>query len=160
MAENVEVVFREVEKRFINILTEMSRMKGRSPKFSIIAAYAFVREQFTQSLLQKITGYSRGTISKCLSKLVHDKVLEKQFDPDSRQYIYENKGKLRDILGGSTTNLKKYFETMIDKFKEVKKKINQEPLKMKKGYQNIEGFVSEMLVLIPAYMQLFEKFKL
>ena len=152
MNENVEIIFRDVEKKLIKLITEMSYQKGRSTKFSIIAAYAYVRENLTQQILQEITGFSRGTISTSLAKLIHDNVIQKQYNTESRQYIYQLTGTLQEILGGSSANIGGYLSSILDKLDEVEKKLNQEEaMKTKIGYENLLDFIEKMKILLPAY---------
>ena len=149
---DVEIIFRDIEKKLIKIITEMSYQKGRSTKFSIIAAYAYVRENVTQKILQDITGFSRGTISTSLTKLVNDNVLKKQYNPESRQFSYQLTGTLQTILGGSSASMGGYFPLILDKLNEVEKKLNQEEeMKTKKGYENIQDFIERMKIILPAY---------
>ena len=77
-----KIIFRDVEKKLIKIITEMSYQKGRSTKFSIIAAYAYVRENVTQSTLQDLTGFSNGLL-KILSDLTHG---QKKYIPEAMTF--------------------------------------------------------------------------
>jgi len=156
---DVEIIFRDIEKKLIKIITEMSYQKGRSTKFSIIAAYAYVRENVTQSTLQDLTGFSRGTISTSLAKLVQDGVLQKQYNSENRQYIYQIKGTLQSILGGSTANIGGYFSKIADKLNEVESKLSHEGMKAKKGYENLQDFIDKMKIIIPAYDHVMKKYR-
>ncbi|QEE18079.1 hypothetical protein DSAG12_03917 [Promethearchaeum syntrophicum] len=160
MSEDVEIIFRDVEKKLIRIITEMSYQKGRSTTFSTITAYAYVREKVTQKILQKITGFSRSTISNTLAKLVQDEVLVKQYNSESREYIYQIKGTLASILGASTANFDGYFSKIGDKLNEVESKLNQEGMKTKQGYENIQDFISKMKILMPAYEHVMKKYQI
>lgn len=157
MSENVEIIFRDVEKRLIKIITEMSYQKGRSSKSSIIAANAYVREDITQKTLQDITGFSRGTISTTLTELVNDNVLTKEWK--GNQYIYQINGTLQSILGGSTANIGDNFAKIAEKLNEIESKLNQEGMKTKKGFENLHDFISEMKILIPAYDYVMKKYQ-
>jgi DNA-binding transcriptional regulator GbsR (MarR family) len=156
---DVEQIFRDVEAKLIKIITEMSYQKGRSSKFSIISAYAYTREKVTQKMLQEITGFSRGTISTSLKKLVSDKVLVKQYNPELRQHVYHISGTLASILGGSTANIGGYFASISVKLKEVGQKLQQEGMETKRGYENIQNFIKEMQILIPAYDHVMKKYQ-
>ena len=159
MKIDTKIIFKEIEKKLIKILSDLSIQKGRTPKFSIITAYAYVRENITQKILQDITGFSRGTISTSLTKLVQDEVLKKQYNSESREYIYQIKGTLASILGSSTANFDGYFSKIADKLNEVESKLNQEGMKTKRGYNNLQDFISEMKILIPAYEHVMKKYQ-
>ena len=159
MVENAEQIFRDVETKLVNIITEMGYQKGRASKFSIISAYAYTRENVTQKLLQEITGFSRGTISTTLQKLVSDNVLSKQYDPLLKQHVYHIDGTLEAILGGSTANFGGYFASISVKLKEVEQKLQQEGMETKRGYENIQHFIKEMQILIPAYDHVMKKYQ-
>lgn len=159
MTEKKELIFREMENKLIEIITKLSYQKGRSSKFSIIAAYAYVRENITQKKLQEITHFSRGTISTSLTKLVNDNVLQKQYDSESHQFIYQLKGTLQAILGGSTANIGGYFSFLSDKLNEVEIKLNQEGMKDKKGYENVQDFIQKMKIILPAYDHIMQKYQ-
>ena len=156
---DVEIIFRDIEKKLIKIITEMSYQKGRGSKFSIIAAYAYVRESVTQKILQDLTGFSRGTISTSLAKLVQDKVLQKKYNSESREYIYQIKGTLGSILGSSTANFEGYFSKILDKLNEVESKLNQEGMKTKQGHKNLQDFIEQMKILMPAYEFVMKKYQ-
>jgi DNA-binding transcriptional regulator GbsR (MarR family) len=160
MAEDIKSLYLELEKKLIQTIANMSYQKGRSPKFSTIAAYSYVREKVTQKTLHEITGYSRGTISIILQKLVDEGILDQVYDKKTRQYIYENNGTLRSILGGSLTNARDFFSFIIDKFNEVEEALKSEVLKSKRGYIHINEFVQEMKDLMPAYQQVMRKYQL
>ncbi|UYP44588.1 hypothetical protein NEF87_000873 [Candidatus Lokiarchaeum ossiferum] len=159
MTEKKELIFRDIESKLIEIITKLSYQKGRSSKFSIIAAYAYVRENITQKKLQKITHFSRGTISTSLNKLVNDNVLQKQYDSESHQFVYQLKGTLQSILGGSTANIGSYFSSISDKLKEVETQLNQKDMKDKKGYKNIQDFIQKMKIILPAYDHIIRKYQ-
>ena len=160
MNENVESIFRDIEKKLIKTITEMSYQKGKSKKFSIIAAYSYVREKITQKTLQDITGYSRGTISTVLQKLVNDNVLQKHYDKETRQFTYENKGTLSSTLGGSLTNFQDTFPSILEKLYETESKLSIEGMKTKQGYENLQDFINEMKILMPAYQHIMKKYQL
>ena len=160
MNDRIESLFREVEKKLIRIITEMSYQKGRSVKFATIAAYSYVREKTTQKALLELTGYSRGTISTTLQKLVDDKILDKKYDKKTRQYIYENKGNIQSTLGGALTDIQDFFSLIFEKLVEIEKKLQSEEIKSKKGYDNLDEFIQEMKILMPAYQHVMEKYQL
>jgi len=160
MTDRIELLFREVEKKLIKIITDMSYQKGRSEKFATIAAFSYVREKITQNTLRKLTGYSRGTISTTLQKLVDDKILDKEYDEKTRQFIYENKANLQTTLGGALTDIQDFFSLIFEKLVEIEKKLQSEEIKSKKGYDNLDEFIQEMKILMPAYQHVMEKYQL
>jgi DNA-binding transcriptional regulator GbsR (MarR family) len=137
----------------------MSYQKGNSKKFAIVAAYSYVRENIDQKTLQEITGFSRGTISTILQKLVNDNILQKKYNKETRQFTYENKGTLSSTLGGSLTNFQDTFPLMLEKLNETEKKLNIEEMKTKLGFDNLQDFISEMKILMPAYQHIMKKYQ-
>lgn len=150
----IEEKFRTIEKKLVDILTNLGYLKGRSAKTSEIMAYIYVRQEVTQKTLRELTGYSLGTISTALQHLEKLGMVRKHPDPDTREYHYEG------VVVSTTTmmDFQPYFPQMKEFFRGIEAELSHSHLSKKQGYINIRQFLDEMNVLIPAYEAVMQKF--
>lgn len=155
----IEEKFRIVEKKFVDILTNLGYVKGRSSKTSEIMAYIYVRQEVTQKTLRELTGYSLGTISTALQTLEQQRIICKHPGSDTREYHYELYRTISQTGSRSMTDVQQYFSHMKEFFRGIEAELSHPHLSKKRGYENIRQFLDEMNVLIPAYERVIQKFQ-
>jgi len=155
-----EEKLRDIEKRLADIIAEFGYLKGRSNKVTKALAYIYIRGEVTQQLLRELTGYSLGTISTALQDLEKLKIVCKNPIPGSRQYSYKINGTLSEVLSRSMTTFPAYLSEMGEFLKGIEAKLNKSSLSNKQGHRDIEKFLDEMAVLIPAYKHVLQKFQI
>ena len=77
-----------VEKDIINFLTSYSLFIGQKTTFSTIKLYFITRKFLTQEKLQELTGFSRGTISQELKKLISMEIIEQSSVSNTGEITY------------------------------------------------------------------------
>jgi DNA-binding transcriptional regulator GbsR (MarR family) len=140
----------EIENKLVNIITNLSFLKGRQPKISKIIALTYLHRKTTQKQLRELTGYSLGTISNSLQSLEKMGIIRKTQDPQTREYNYELEGTIAQPGSRSVTNIFEYFTQQKQFLKKIKTKLAQPHLSNKKGYEQVSEFVNKMEDIFPA----------
>jgi DNA-binding transcriptional regulator GbsR (MarR family) len=148
--QTAEQKLKEIENKLVDIITNLSFLKGRQPKISKIIALTYLHRKTTQKQLRELTGYSLGTISTTLQSLEKMGIVHKTQDPQTREYNYELEGTLAQPGSRSVTNIFEYFAQQKQFLKKTKTKLAQPDLSNKKGYQELSEFVNKMDAIFPA----------
>lgn len=148
---------KDVENRLVEILTRLGYLKGRSSKSAKVTAYILVRREATQKLLRELTGYSLGTISTTLQSLEKIGFVHKHRDPESRGYRYKLDEALAQAGSRSMINLFEYFSQLKEFLQEIKSKLDQSHLSDRRGFENINNFVTGMNILLPSIEEAMRK---
>jgi len=111
--------------------------------------------------LQKLTGFSAGTISKSVRQLVDMNVITKETIPSTHKHIYKME-KLPFTSARYFLRTEKLLEEMEKELKEMKDTLDTHADKMKdlKGYQKIYTIITQLLELIsttPMFMTLIDE---
>ncbi len=148
--QTAEQKLREIDHKLVDIITNLSFLKGRQPKISKIIALTYLHRKTTQKQLREITGYSLGTISNSLRSLEKMGIIRKTQNPQTREYNYELEGSIAQPGSRSVTNIFEYFAQQKQFLKKIKSKLAQPHLSNKKGYEEVSEFVNKMEAVFPA----------
>jgi DNA-binding transcriptional regulator GbsR (MarR family) len=148
--QTAEQKLKEIENKLVDIITNLSFLKGRQPKISKIIALTYLHRKTTQKQLRELTGYSLGTISTTLQSLEKMGIVHKTQDQQTREYNYELEGTLAQPGSRSVTNIFEYFAQQKQFLKKTKTKLAQSDLSNKKGYPELSEFVNKMDAIFPA----------
>lgn len=133
--EDFDVEIREIENDIFKYLMSYSLFIGQKPTFTAIKIYFITRESLTQEKLQKLTGFSRGTISQELKKLISMDLIEKTSVSTSGEITYTMKNPIMAFIH-SFKNLRKDISKFAESINTVKEDIDKE----KELIENLHGF--------------------
>jgi DNA-binding transcriptional regulator GbsR (MarR family) len=148
--QTAEQKLKTIEQQLVDIITNLSFLKGRQPKISRIIALIYLHRKTTQKQLREFTGYSLGTISTNLHALENMGIIRKTQAPQTREYTYELEGTIAQPGSRSVTNIFEYFAQQKQFLKKIKNKLAQPQLSNKKGYKEVSEFVTKMEDIAPA----------
>jgi DNA-binding transcriptional regulator GbsR (MarR family) len=148
--QTAEQKLKEIENKLVDIITQLSFLKGRQPKTSKIIGLIYLHRKTTQKQLRELTGYSLGTISTNLQSLEKIGIIRKTQDPQTREYNYELEGTIAQPGSRSVTNIFEYFSQQKNFIKQIKTKLAQPHLSNKKGYKSVNDFINKMGNVFPA----------
>ena len=141
---------RRIEQEIVEFFAEKSpEFTGRHPIIATVLTYFDIRRSLTQEDLQKLTGFSTGTISKSVRQLVDMNVITKETIPGTHKHIYRME-KLPFTSARYFFMAERLIEEMEKELKEMKETLDNEAEEMKglKGYQKIYTTVTQLLKLI------------
>lgn len=148
---------KEIDNKLVDIITNLSFLKGRQPKTSKIIALIYLHKKTTQKQLRECTGYSLGTISTTLQSLEKMGIIHKTHDPQTREYNYELEGTIAQPGSRSVTNIFEYFAQQKQFLKKTRTKLAQPQLANKRGYEEVMEFVTKMEAIAPATERAIQK---
>ncbi|MFX1289255.1 MAG: MarR family transcriptional regulator, partial [Promethearchaeota archaeon] len=134
---------KDYEKTLIKFFIDIGKHKDTPAKIQEILGYLIIHDKLSQSNLKELTGYSSGTISATLGKLVELGVVQKERIASSNMYLYSMIGDLPKIFETSSEVSIEQF-TIISKFMENKLK-ELEEYKSKEGYKNLHTQINVLL---------------
>lgn len=143
----------QIEREIADFFKERSpEFTGRHPIIAKVMAYFFTRRNLTQRDLQRLTGYSAGTISKSVRQLLDMNVIAKENIPGTHRHIY----KMEELPLRSVQyflNTEKRIEELEKELKELKDTLDTQAEEMQnlRGYQKIHALVAQLLELMPSY---------
>lgn len=140
----------KIENKLLDILTNLSFLKGRQPKTSKIIGLIYIHRNITQKKLRELTGYSLGTISTNLQSLERMGIIRKRQETQTREYNYDLDGTIAQPGSRSVTNIYEYFSQQKEFIKQTKTELAQPHLSSKKGYENVKDFIDKMDKVFPA----------
>jgi DNA-binding transcriptional regulator GbsR (MarR family) len=155
--QTAEQKLKEIDHKLVDIITNLSFLKGRQPKTSKIIALIYLHRKVTQKQLREFTGYSLGTISTTLQSLENMGLIHKTQDPQTREYNYELEGTIAQPGSRSVTNIFEYFAQQKQFLKKTKTKLAQPQLTNKKGYTEVSEFITKMEAIAPATERAMQK---
>lgn len=148
---------RKYEKKIVDFLLDIGKIKRVNPKISEIASYLFIHENLTQKELKELTEFSMGSISTFLSVMTGTGTFQKQLIPGTHTFIYSFSGKLEElstrgieIALSSFSSLESYLN---NKKEELKELIEQS----KEGAEHLSQRIDELLDCFEIYKKIFPK---
>ena len=134
---------KEYEKSLIKFFIDIGKNKDTPAKIQEILGYLIIHDKLSQSNLKELTGYSTGTISITLGKLVELGIVQKERIAMSNIYLYSMIGDLPKIFETSSEVSIEQF-TLISKF--IENKLNElEEFRGKEGYSNLQTQINVLL---------------
>jgi DNA-binding transcriptional regulator GbsR (MarR family) len=155
--KTAEQKLKTIDHKLVDIITNLSFLKGRQPKTSKIIALIYLHRKTTQKQLREFTGYSLGTISTTLQSLENMGIIHKTQAPETREYTYELEGTIAQPGSRSVTNIFEYFAQQKQFLKKTRTKLAQPKLANKKGYEEVMEFVTKMEAIAPATERAIQK---
>lgn len=152
-----EQKLQKIENQLVDIITSLSFLKGRSTKTARTIAYISIHKKITQKKLRVLTGYSLGTISNTLQTLEKMGILNKTQNQKTREYTYELESSLNQSGSRSMSSTFEYFDQLKDFLKKTNKKLNQQNLANKKGFENVNQYVTKMINVFPSMEQVIQE---
>jgi DNA-binding transcriptional regulator GbsR (MarR family) len=143
---------RAIEKEIVEFFsTKASEFTGRHLITSKVMTYFYIRKELTQHDLQVLTGYSAGTISKSMRKLLKMNIITKETIPGTHKHIYKME-KLPFISPRYFLMTESFMGDIIRELEEMKKTLeaNREEMKSFETYQKNYETVTQLLRLLPA----------
>jgi len=153
---------RQIEKELAEFVAEKAfEFVGRHPIVATVMTYFDTRRSLTQQDLQKLTGFSAGTISKSVRQLVDMNVITKETIPGTHKHIYRME-RLPFTSARYFGRTEKHIKEMEKELKEMKDTLdtNAEEMKSLNGYQKIYTTITQLLELMstaPTFMALIDE---
>jgi DNA-binding transcriptional regulator GbsR (MarR family) len=150
---------RAIEKEIVEFFaTKASEVTGRHPITSKVMTYFYIRKELTQHDLQALTGFSAGTISKSVRKLLKMNIITKENIPGTHKHIYMME-KLPFISPRYFLMTESLVGDRIRELEEMKKTLeaNREEMKKFETYHKSYETVTQLLRLLPTVSVFFEK---
>ncbi|PVX27266.1 MAG: hypothetical protein CW716_03210 [Candidatus Bathyarchaeum sp.] len=148
---NFDPEIRAIEKEIVEFFaTKASEFTGRHPIISKVMTYFYIREELTQHDLQTLTGFSVGTISKAVRKLLKMNIITKETIPGTHKHIYKME-KLPFVSPRYFLVTENVMDSTIVELKEMKKVLddNKEEMKRFETYHKSYETVTQLLKLLP-----------
>jgi DNA-binding transcriptional regulator GbsR (MarR family) len=143
---------RAIEKEIVEFFaTKASEFTGRHPIISKVMVYFYIRKELTQHDLQVLAGFSAGTISKSVRKLLKMNMITKEIIPGTHKHIYKME-KLPFISPRYFLMTERLMGDIIRELEEMKKTLeaNREEMKSYETYHKSYETVTQLLRLLPA----------
>jgi DNA-binding transcriptional regulator GbsR (MarR family) len=149
---------RAIEKEVVEFFAiKASEFTGRHPITSKVMTYFYVRKELTQHDLQVLTGFSAGTISKAVRKLLKMNIITKETIPRTHKHIYKME-KLPFISPRYFLMTESFMDNIIRELKQMKKTLDDNKKEMKKfeTYHKSYETVTQLLRLLPTISSFLE----
>ena len=150
---------REIEQEIIEFFaTKSVEFTGRHPIISRVMTYFYIRKNLTQKDLQILTGFSAGTISKAVRKLIEMNMITKETIKGTHKHIYKME-QLPVISPRYFLRTESLMEEKIRELEKMKKTLdaNAEEIKNFETYQKSYATVTQLLKLLPSISVFIEK---
>jgi len=144
-----------IEKDIFKFLMSYSLFIGQKTTFTTIKIYFITRKSLTQEKLQELTGFSRGTISQELKKLISMALIEKTNVSNTGEITYLMKNPIIAFVH-SFSNLMNDISKFADKIDAIKDDIEKEKdlIKDLHGFDKIYQLVNVLANSIPFSLEL------
>ena len=142
---------RAIEKEIVEFFaTKASEFTGRHHIISKVMTYFYIRKELTQHDLQILTGFSAGTISKSVRKLLEMNMITKGTIPGTHKHIYKME-KLPFISPRYFLMTESFMGDISEELEEMKKTLdaNREEMKKFETYPKIYETLTQLLKLLP-----------
>jgi len=133
--EEFDDEIRAIEKDIFKFLMSYSLFIGQKTTFTTIKIYFITRKTLTQEKLQELTGFSRGTISQELKKLISMDLIEKTSVSNTGEITYLMKNPIIAFIH-SFSDLTNDISKFANKIDAIKDDIEKE----KDLIENLHGF--------------------
>ena len=153
--EEFDDEIKTIEKEIFKFLMSYSLFIGQKTTFTSIKIYFITRKSLTQEKLHELTGFSRGTISQELKKLISMDLIEKTKVSVSGEITYSMKNPITAFIHSfrDLTNDISRFAKKIDAIKDdiEKEKVLIENLH---GFDRVYQLVNALASAIPFSLDL------
>ncbi|MFX1377049.1 MAG: hypothetical protein ACFFA0_14685 [Promethearchaeota archaeon] len=143
------------EDKIIKFIVDIGTQKRVNPKMLQISSYLLIHGNLTQKELQKLTGYSIGTISTYLSVMIGMGRFQKERIPKTHTFKYSYSGNLEDLtIRGIDLMINSFISIGVflnNKKKELKKLKEQD----KQGAEHLSQRIDELLDIFKFYEEEF-----
>jgi len=144
-----------IEKDIFKFLMSYSLFIGQKTTFTTIKIYFITRKSLTQEKLQELTGFSRGTISQELKKLISMALIEKTNVSNTGEITYLMKNPIIAFVhsfSALTSDISK-FANKIDAIKDDIEK-EKDLIENLHGFDKIYQLVNVLANSIPFSLEL------
>jgi len=144
-----------IEKDIFKFLMSYSLFIGQKNTFTTIKIYFITRKSLTQEKLQELTGFSRGTISQELKKLISMALIEKTNVSNTGEITYLMKNPIIAFVH-SFSNLMNDISNFAYKIDAIKDDIEKEKdlIEDLHGFDKIYQLVNVLANSIPFSLEL------
>ncbi|MBD3255299.1 MAG: hypothetical protein GF383_09415 [Candidatus Lokiarchaeota archaeon] len=146
---------KEYQNVIIDYFIERANFSGQSDTLASIIGYLTIYGTLTQSQLQKLTKFSKSTISTGLSNLINVKYVKKEKIPGKREYkyflSYDSQESIDDALG----SVKLEINFLRQKIRELREKFSEKHF----GYTMLMKRLSDLTEIFELYQVLIKKIK-
>ena len=144
-----------IEKDIFKFLMSYSLFIGQKTTFTTIKIYFITRKSLTQEKLQELTGFSRGTISQELKKLISMALIEKTNVSNTGEITYLMKNPIIAFVH-SFSNLMNDISKFAYKIDAIKDDIEKEKdlIEDLHGFDKIYQLVNVLANSIPFSLEL------
>ena len=153
--EEFDDEIKEIEKDIFKFLMSYSLFIGQKTTFTSIKIYFITRKSLTQEKLQELTGFSRGTISQELRKLISMGLIEKTSISNTGEITYSMKNPIIAFIH-SFKNLTKGISKFDKNINAIKEGIEKEKVSIEKlhGFDSVYQLVNTLANSIPFSLEL------
>jgi len=144
-----------IEKDIFKFLMSYSLFIGQKTTFTTIKIYFITRKSLTQEKLQELTGFSRGTISQELKKLISMALIEKTNVSNTGEITYLMKNPIIAFVH-SFSNLMNDISNFAYKIDAIKDDIEKEKdlIEDLHGFDKIYQLVNVLANSVPFSLEL------
>jgi DNA-binding transcriptional regulator GbsR (MarR family) len=144
-----------IEKDIFKFLMSYSLFIGQKPTFITIKIYFITRKSLTQEKLQELTGFSRGTISQEIKKLISMNLIEKTDVSNTGEITYAMKNPVIAFVH-SFRDLTSDVSRFAERIKAINEDIEKEKLSLEKlhGFDKVYQLVNTLANSIPLSLEL------
>ena len=153
--EEFDDEIRTIEKDIFKYLMSYSLFIGQKTTFTSIKIYFITRKSLTQEKLHELTGFSRGTISQELKKLISMELIEKTSVSTSGEITYSMKNPIT-AFHHSFRDLMNDISRFAKKIDAIKDDIEKEKVLIENlhGFDRIYQLVNALTNSIPFSLDL------
>ncbi|MBY9015128.1 MAG: hypothetical protein KGD68_05480 [Candidatus Lokiarchaeota archaeon] len=144
-----------IEKDIIKFLMSYTLFIGQKTTFTTIKIYFITRKFLTQEKLQELTGFSRGTISQELKKLISMDLIEKSNVSTTGEITYSMKNPIIAFIH-SFSDLTNEISRFAKDINAIKENVENEKILIKDlyGFDKIYQLINALANAIPFSLEL------
>jgi len=153
--EQFDPEIKKIEGDIRKFLISYPLFAGQKSTFTTIKIYFITRRDITQEKLQKLTGFSRGTISQELKKLVEMGVIEKTNVSSTGEITYSMKSAAKAFVHSfinSTQDIFYFIKEMVELKLEMDAQRNE--LEKLHGFNEIYQIINLYSISMPFILEL------
>ncbi|NVM46320.1 MAG: hypothetical protein HWN79_15530 [Candidatus Lokiarchaeota archaeon] len=153
--EEFDDEIRVIEKDIFKFLTSYSLFIGQKTTFITIKIYFITRKSLTQEKLQELTGFSRGTISQEVKKLISMDLIEKTGVSNTGEITYSMRNPIVAFIH-SFRDLTSDISKFAKKINTIKEDIDKEKVSIEDmhGFDKVYQLVNVLANSIPFSLEL------
>jgi len=144
-----------IEKDILKFLMSYSLFIGQKTTFITIKIYFITRKSLTQEKLRELTGFSRGTISQEIRKLISLDLIEKTGVSNTGEITYTMKNPIIAFIH-SFRDLSNDISKFAKKINAIKEDIERDKVSIEKlhGFDKVYQLVNVLANSIPFSLEL------